>query len=216
MSTPTHCPVVVLISGSGTNLQALIDASEHANYKIASVISNNPDAYGLQRAARDNIPTLVVDHRQYADRKEFDLALKQVIDEINPRLIVLAGFMRILGTEFVRHFAGRIINIHPSLLPKYTGTRTHERVLAAGDKEHGASVHFVTDELDGGPIIARDRIQVHSDDTADTLQTRVLEKEHLLYPKVVSWFAAERLVMRDGQAWLDGEPLPAAGVEVHP
>ena len=214
--TETRCHIVVLISGAGTNLQALIDASVHANFKIVSVISNNPDAYGLQRAARDNIPTLVIDHREYENRKEFDLALQEMIDEINPELIALAGFMRILGDEFVRHFYGRIINIHPSLLPKFTGTRTHERALAAGETEHGASVHFVTEDLDGGPVIARDKVKIHKDDTADTLQTRVLEKEHLLFPKVVSWYAAGRLQMKDGKAWLDGEALPPEGVEVHP
>ncbi|MEX2469372.1 MAG: phosphoribosylglycinamide formyltransferase [Pseudohongiellaceae bacterium] len=214
--TETHCHIVALISGTGTNLQALIDASMHANFKITSVISNNPDAYGLQRAARDDIPTLVVDNRNFKKRKEFDLALQEVIDEINPDLIVLAGFMRILGDEFVQHFAGRIINIHPSLLPKFPGTQTHERALAAGETEHGASVHFVTEDLDGGPVIARDRIKVRKSDTADTLQTRVLEKEHLLYPKVVSWFAAGRLEMKAGKAWLDGESLPPEGVEVHP
>lgn len=214
--TETHCHIVALISGTGTNLQALIDASMHANFKIASVISNNPDAYGLQRAARDGIPTRVVDNRNFKKRKEFDLALQKVIDEINPDLIVLAGFMRILGDEFVQHFAGRIINIHPSLLPKFPGTQTHERALAAGETEHGASVHFVTEALDGGPVIARDKIKVCKSDTADTLQTRVLEKEHLLYPKVLSWFAAGRLEMKAGKAWLDGEPLPPGGVEVHP
>ncbi|MEQ8407176.1 MAG: phosphoribosylglycinamide formyltransferase [Gammaproteobacteria bacterium] len=207
-----QCNVVILISGSGSNLQALIDQSKTAEYTIASVISNNADAYGLQRATRAGIPTLVIDHRDFADRKEFDLALQEAIDAINPNLLVLAGFMRILGADFVSHFSGRILNIHPSLLPKFQGTRTHERALEAGEKEHGASVHFVTEDLDGGPVIAQERIKVRADDTADSLQRRVLQKEHLLYPKVVKWFAGGRLAMRDGQAWLDNNPLPATGV----
>lgn len=207
-----QCNVVILISGSGSNLQALIDQSKTAEYTIASVISNNADAYGLQRATRAGIPTLVIDHRDFADRKEFDLALQEAIDAINPNLLVLAGFMRILGADFVSHFSGRILNIHPSLLPKFQGTRTHERALEAGEQEHGASVHFVTEDLDGGPVIAQERIKVRADDTADSLQRRVLQKEHLLYPKVVKWFAGGRLAMRDGQAWLDNNPLPATGV----
>ena len=207
-----QCNVVILISGSGSNLQALIDQSKTAEYTIASVISNNADAYGLQRATRAGIPTLVIDHRDFADRKEFDLALQEAIDAINPNLLVLAGFMRILGADFVSHFSDRILNIHPSLLPKFQGTRTHERALEAGEKEHGASVHFVTEDLDGGPVIAQERIKVRADDTADSLQRRVLQKEHLLYPKVVKWFAGGRLAMRDGQAWLDNNPLPATGV----
>lgn len=207
-----QCNVVILISGSGSNLQALIDQSKTGEYTIASVISNNADAYGLQRATRAGIPTLVIDHRDFADRKEFDLALQEAIDAINPNLLVLAGFMRILGADFVSHFSGRILNIHPSLLPKFQGTRTHERALEAGEQEHGASVHFVTEDLDGGPVIAQERIKVRADDTADSLQRRVLQKEHLLYPKVVKWFAGGRLAMRDGQAWLDNNPLPATGV----
>ena len=206
-----QCNVVILISGSGSNLQALIDQSSADDYSIASVISNNADAYGLQRATRASIPTLVIDHREFSDRKEFDLALQQAIDAINPDLLVLAGFMRILGADFVNHFSGRILNIHPSLLPKFQGTRTHERALEAGEKEHGASVHFVTEDLDGGPVIAQERIKVLKDDTADSLQRRVLRKEHSLYPKVVKWYANGRLAMRDGQAWLDNSPLPATG-----
>ena len=208
----TQCNVVVLISGSGSNLQALIDQSSACNYTIASVISNNADAYGLQRATRADIPTLVIDHREFADRKEFDLALQQAIDTINPDLLVLAGFMRILGADFVNHFSGRILNIHPSLLPKFQGTRTHERALEAGEKEHGASVHFVTEDLDGGPVISQERIKISKNDTADSLQRRVLQKEHRLYPRAVKWFADGRLAMRDGQAWFDNKPLPVTGV----
>lgn len=212
----SYCHIVVVISGSGSNLQALIDASVASNFKISRVISNNPDAFGLERAARDNIPTCVVNHRDFQTREEFDLALQKTIDESQPNLVVLAGFMRILGEKFVRSYAGRIINIHPSLLPKYPGINTHQRALDAKDKEHGVSIHFVTEELDGGPVIAQDRVPVLKEDTAGSLAGRVLEKEHLLYPKVVSWFAAGRLELKDNQAWLDGEPLPPGGVQVHP
>lgn len=214
--TTTHCPIVVLISGNGSNLQSLIDASVHSNFKIAGVISNRPDAPGLERARRDDIPTRIVDHTEYAQRKEFDLALLEAIEEFNPKLVVLAGFMRILGPEFVSHFSGRLINIHPSLLPKYPGTNTHQRAIDAGDREHGLSVHFVTDETDGGPVIAQERVPVHGDDNAITLAARVLEKEHLVYPKVVNWFAADRLHMIGNHAVLDGEVLPPHGVEVKP
>ena len=214
--TTTHCPIVVLISGNGSNLQALIDASVHSNFKIAGVISNRPDAIGLERAQRDNIPTRVVDHSQFGSRKEFDLALLKSIEEFSPSLVVLAGFMRILGADFVNHFADRLINIHPSLLPKYPGIGTHQRAIDAGDKEHGVSVHFVTEETDGGPVIAQERVAIRSDDTAATLAARVLEKEHIIYPKVVSWFAAGRLRMAGNHALLDDEVLPPEGVQVGP
>jgi len=212
----SYCHIVVVISGSGSNLQALIDASVASNFKISRVVSNNPDAFGLERAARKNIPTSVVNHRDYASREEFDLALQKAIDESQPDLVVLAGFMRILGSQFVKAYAGRILNIHPSLLPKYPGINTHQRALDAKDKEHGVSIHFVTEELDGGPVIAQDRVSVLKEDTAETLAEKVLEKEHLLYPKVVSWFAAGRLGLAGNQAYLDGEALPHVGIQVHP
>ncbi len=210
----THCRVVVLISGSGSNLQALIDASIASNYKVIGVISNNPEAYGLQRAEREAIPAYVVNHRAFPNREEFDEALRQEIDAIDPDLVVLAGFMRILGSAFVQHFSAGILNIHPSLLPKYPGVNTHQRALDAGDEEHGVSVHFVTEDLDGGPVVAQERVPVLPGDDAETLAARVLEKEHLVYPKVVSWFASGRLRMQEGQALLDGEPLPASGLDI--
>ena len=210
----THCSVVVLISGNGSNLQALIDASVHANFKIAAVISNNPDAYGLERARRDDIPALTVNHRDFENRAQFDQALMDQIDPFHPDLLVLAGFMRILGPRFVQHYQGRILNIHPSLLPRYPGTNTHQRVLDAGDQEHGVSVHFVTEDLDGGPLVAHARVEVRTDDTATSLAQRVHTREHIIYPHVVSWFAAGRLTMRDNKAWLDDEPLPPAGLEL--
>ena len=212
----THCPVLVLISGRGTNLQALIDASVSSNFKIDSVISNNPDAAGLQRAEREGIPTLVLNHREFSSRQEFDMALLEAIDKMNPRLIVLAGFMRIPSGEFVRHFSGRIINVHPSLLPKYPGVDTHQRAIDAGDQQHGVSVHFVTEEMDGGPIIAQEIVPILADDSAEDLAQRVLTKEHLILPKVVSWFAADRLEMREGRAYLDGDELAPGGVEIKP
>ena len=211
----THCNVVVLISGNGSNLQALIDHSDASNYKIAAVISNKADAFGLQRAERDNIETRVINHQQFPNREEFDLALMECIDHYHPDLVVLAGFMRILGSEFVNHYAGRIINIHPSLLPKHPGINTHQRAIDAGDKVHGVSIHFVTEELDGGPVIAQDQVKVLKEDTAELLAERVLEKEHLLYPKVVSWYAAGRLRLENNRVLLDGDELPPGGVQVH-
>jgi len=212
----SKCPIVVLISGSGSNLQALIDASADADFTISAVLSNRPQAYGLERAARSGITTRVIDHTDYSDRAEFDAALLNAIEDYQPRLVVLAGFMRLLGGEFVRHFAGRIINIHPSLLPKYPGTNTHQRAIDAGDTEHGVSVHFVTEEMDGGPIIAQERVPVLPDDTAEQLAARVLEREHQLYPAVVRWFADGRLQMNDNHALLDDTPLPPQGAEATP
>ena len=212
----SKCPIVVLISGSGSNLQALIDASTDADFTISAVLSNRPQAYGLERAARSGITTRVIDHTDYSDRAEFDTALLNAIEDYQPRLVVLAGFMRLLGGEFVRHFAGRIINIHPSLLPKYPGTNTHQRAIDAGDTEHGVSVHFVTEEMDGGPIIAQERVPVLPEDTAEQLAARVLEREHQLYPAVVRWFAAGRLQMNDNHALLDDTLLPPQGAEATP
>ena len=203
---PIRLPVVVLISGGGTNLQSLIDhmSDKDANYEIVGVISNRPDVKGLTRAERAGIPTRVVDHTAYPDRATFDKALAQAIDGFVPGLVVLAGFMRILTDEFVAHYAGRMVNIHPSLLPAFQGLHTHRRALEAGVSEHGASVHFVTGELDGGPLIAQARVSVASDDDEDSLAARVLQREHQLLPQVVRWFAAGELALRDGSVWLKG------------
>ena len=214
MNHPSYCHIVVLISGSGSNLQALIDASTTANFKISAVISNNQEAYGLQRAEKNNIPVQVIDHRSFETREDFDLILRKTIDEINPNLIVLAGFMRILGSNFVNHFSGRILNIHPSLLPKYPGINTHQRALDGGEQEHGVTVHFVTEALDGGPIIAQMKVPVLEEDTPDILAARVLNREHFIYPKTVAWFGAGRLRMEGTRAILDGEPLPPTGVQI--
>lgn len=203
----THCRVVVLISGNGSNLQALIDDSASSNYEVTHVISNNPEAFGLQRAAQSNIATSVINHRDYNSREEFGQALIASIDAENPQLIVLAGFMRILSADFVQHYSGRVLNIHPSLLPKYTGTNTHQRVLDAKEREHGVSVHFVTEELDGGPVIAQETVSVAKNDTAETLAKKVASREHLLYPRVVRWFAMGKLHMEGHMAVLDGEAI---------
>ena len=209
----THCHIVVLISGNGSNLQALIDANGASKFKVVAVVSNNPEAFGLQRATAADIPTRVVDHGDYSLRQDYDRKLIEVIEDFDPKLIVLAGFMRILSPVFVQHYQGRILNIHPSLLPAYTGVNTHQRVLDAEEKEHGVSVHFVTEELDGGPVIVQEKIDVLATDTAAQLATRVAAKEHIIYPKVVSWFAAGRLHMEADGAYLDHEKLPVSGVK---
>ncbi len=199
MQNPTDAgnkkSIVVLISGNGTNLQALIDAQSQELFhgEIKAVISNKPEAYGLQRAENANIDTVCVDHRDFNSKSSFETKLIDIIDIYQPNLIILAGFMRILSSDFVQHYLGRIINIHPSLLPKYKGLNTHRQVLENGDKEHGSTVHFVTAELDGGPIIAQRRINVEANDTEQRLVEKIQQQEHQLYPQVVGWFCAERL-----------------------
>lgn len=194
--------VVVLISGSGSNLQAIIDAqlAGEIAIEIVAVVSNKDGVKGLERAANHRIPAFVIDHKGFPSREAFDNRLMHIIDAQDPGLVVLAGFMRILTPEFTEHYAGRMINIHPSLLPKYQGLNTHQRALDAGDKEHGVSVHFVTSELDGGPVIEQARVPVLANDTAETLAARVLEQEHLLYPKVIGWFAEGKIKMEAGEA----------------
>lgn len=207
---PTPLPLVVLISGSGSNLQALIDHQRGGALPIdiRAVISNVPGVRGLERARAAGISAAELNHRQFGDRAAFDTALLALIDSFAPKLVVLAGFMRILTPVFVRHYLGKLLNIHPSLLPKYPGLHTHERALAAGDNEHGATVHFVTEELDGGPGILQARVPVLADDTAEQLAARVLEQEHVIYPRVVDWFARGRLSLSPtGRACLDGQAL---------
>lgn len=212
----TQCAIAVLISGNGSNLQALIDASRSSNYKVGLVISNNPDAYGLERAKAAGITSKVINHRDFASREEFDQALIAELDIFNPDLIVLAGFMRILSAQFVQHFSGKVLNIHPSLLPKYPGTNTHQRAIDAGDTVHGVSVHFVTEELDGGPIVAQEKVPVLPTDTAAELAARVSRKEHVVYPRAVTLFASGRLRMQDNNAYLDDALLPPCGLEIKP
>ncbi|NTS76060.1 phosphoribosylglycinamide formyltransferase [Catenovulum sp. SM1970] len=212
MSTPS---IVVLISGSGSNLQAIIDAcnAENIQGEIKAVISNVESAFGLERAAKANIATQVVNHKAFETREAYDEALAQTIDEYQPDLVVLAGFMRILTADFVRHYKGKMLNIHPSLLPKYQGLYTHQRAIDAGDCEHGVSVHFVTEELDGGPVILQAKVQIEADDTAETLAQKVHVQEHIIYPQVVQWFCQGRLQMNEGYAVLDEKQLPENGAK---
>ena len=205
--------VVVLISGRGSNLQSLIDAQERGELggEIRAVISNRGDALGLTRAADHGIETRVVDHTAHdgsrLGRDAYDRLLIEAIDEYQPKLVVLAGFMRILSAHFVAHYSGRLINIHPSLLPDFRGLHTHERALDAGVAHHGASVHFVTEELDGGPVLIQARVPVFEDDDADTLAARVLEQEHRIYPEAVRRINEGRLTLSEGVVLFDGEPL---------
>ena len=201
--------VVVLISGNGSNLQALVDAAEDEKYpaQISAVISSRNDAYGLQRARDAGIAHKVLSHKKYEGRESYDHALMALIDSFDPGLVALAGFMRILSADFVEHYSGRLLNIHPSLLPKYKGLKTHQRVLDDGGIEHGASVHFVTLELDGGPLILQSPVPVHADDTTEALAARVLKQEHIIYPQAVKWFAEGRLKLVDGVAMLDNKAI---------
>jgi phosphoribosylglycinamide formyltransferase-1 len=200
--------IVVLISGQGTNLLAIHAASQRGlPVRIAAVLSDRPAAPGLERARALGLTAEALPPRDYLDRVAHDRALATRIDAFRPDLVVLAGYMRILSTDFVRRYADRLVNIHPSLLPRYPGLHTHRRALEAGDTEHGATVHFVTEELDGGPRIARVVVPVRPADTEAELSARVQAREHTLYPTVLGWFAAGRLACRDGRAWLDDEPL---------
>lgn len=205
--------IVVLISGSGSNLQALIDGCKTGaiNGEIKAVISNKPGAYGLTRAQDAGIEALCLDHTAFASREAFDTELQHMIDDYSPDLLVLAGFMRILTPGFTRRYLGSMINIHPSLLPKYPGLHTHQRALDAGDTKAGVTVHFVTPELDDGPNIVQATVPILENDSADTVAARVLSQEHQIYPLAVQWFATGRLRMDGNQALLDGSPLPPQG-----
>ena len=216
MSVRQKTRVVVLISGSGSNLQALIDgvAAGELPIEIVAVISNRPGVLGLERAAKANISAEVLDHKAYAHRESFDRVLQEKIDSYQPDLIVLAGFMRILTAEFTQHYEGKMLNIHPSLLPKFQGLHTHERAIDAGETHHGVTVHFVTAELDGGPAIIQAAVPVLADDDANTLAKRVQRQEHVIYPLAVKWFAEGDLRMIGGKSVLKGEPLPASGFQI--
>ncbi|MBU2874426.1 phosphoribosylglycinamide formyltransferase [Marinobacter salexigens] len=206
---PALPKILVLASGSGTNFQALLDASRGRDFpgQIVALGCNQPKAFALERAAQANVETFVVNHKEFGSREEFDAALMAHILRYNPDLIVLAGFMRILTTDFVRAFRGKLVNIHPSLLPKYTGLNTHQRALDAGDAVHGVSIHFVTEELDGGPVIAQAEVTVTAEDTCETLAEKVQQKEHLLYPIVVRWFCEGRIQLGDEQVLFDGQAI---------
>ena len=200
---------VILISGRGSNMQALIEARLPGH--CAAVISNRPQAAGLAWAAAQGITTAVVDHSAFASREQFDIALAAEIDRHQPDLVILAGFMRILGDDFVAHYAGRMLNVHPSLLPAFPGLTTHQAALDAGVKLHGATVHFVTPSLDCGPIVIQAAVPVADDDTAGTLAARVLHEEHRIYAAAVRWFLEDRLRIEDGRVRLAGPAaLPAA------
>lgn len=198
---------VVLISGSGSNLQAFIDQVDDGqlNLDIALVISNKPKVFGLERATKAGIETDCLDHREFASRQHFDKALMQRIDQAQADIVILAGFMRILTSDFVNHYRNRLINIHPSLLPKYPGVDTHQRALAAGDTWHGASIHFVVPEVDAGPIILQGRLTLSANDSVESLQQRIHKIEHQLYPLAVRWFTEDRLTIKNGEVLLDGE-----------
>src|SRR5690554_152733 len=206
---PTLPKILVLASGSGTNFQALVDASRERDFpgQVIALGCNQPKAFALERAAQANIETFVVDQKGFGSRDEFDAALIAHILRYNPDVIVLAGFMRILTPSFVQAFRGKLLNIHPSLLPKYTGLNTHQRALDAGDDTHGVSIHFVTEELDGGPVIAQAEVTVAPDDTSETLAEKVQRKEHLLYPIVVRWFCEGRIQLGSDFVLFDGQVM---------
>lgn len=210
---PATCDVVVLLSGTGSNLQAMIDSFKGVDnpVRIRAVISNRADAFGLQRAKDAGIEARVLDHKAFEGREAFDAALIELIDTFQPKLVVLAGFMRILSATFVRHYQGRLLNIHPSLLPLYKGLHTHQRALEAGDSEHGCSVHFVTEELDGGPLVVQAVIPVELNDSPASLAHRVHAQEHEIYPLAIRWFAEGRISLGEQGALLDGQLLPASG-----
>jgi len=209
MRNSKQVSAAILISGSGTNLQAFIDAARDGSLdlRIAVVVSNRPDAYGLVRARDAGIATECVRNEDYPERAAFDEALADTLEKYEPGLLILAGFMRILTAAFVRRFDGKILNIHPALLPNYPGLNTHQRVIDAGEKWHGSTVHFVTEELDAGPRILQGRVPVLADDTESLLSARVQAIEHKIYPQAAALFASGRLQFKNGESWLDGAKL---------
>jgi len=188
---------IVLISGNGSNLQSIIDKSSSIDLTICCVISNKIDAFGLKRAAKVNIPCVALDETLFDSKLSFDQELMKIIDNYQVEVIILAGYMRILSDDFIYKYFGKILNIHPSLLPKFPGLNTHQRAIDAFEKKHGASVHFVTEELDGGPVIAQEFVNIDSTDNAQTLAKKVLNKEHVLYPKIIQWYTQGRLKLLD-------------------
>ena len=199
---------VVLISGNGSNLQSIINHADIIDLQISAVISNNKKAFGLKRAESANINTYFLDPEIFNTSYSFDNELISIINRLGVELIILAGYMRILSPLFVHHFCGKILNIHPSLLPKFPGLDTHQRAINASEKQHGATVHFVTEKLDGGPIICKEVVNIDSNDTKSSLAKKVLEKEHILYPKVIHWYTQNRLKLKnDFTATLDGKNL---------
>jgi len=206
--------LVVLVSGRGSNLEAIVQGCREGSVPamVAAVISNKPDAAALEFARQAGIAVEVVDHRDYPDREHYDRALMTVIDRHRPGLVVLAGFMRVLTAALVRHYEGRLINVHPALLPQFRGLNTHARALAAGVSHHGASVHFVTEDLDAGPVIVQAQVPVLAGDSSAALAARVLEQEHRLSPLAIRWFAEGRLSIDHGRVLLDGARRPEQGL----
>lgn len=206
--------LVILISGRGSNMSALLEASDNGTLAadVVAVISNKPGAVGLDVARTAGIPTEVVNHQDFSSREDFDRKLYSTVSHYNPDYVALAGFMRILTSEFVAPLIGKLINIHPSLLPKYPGLNTHERAIEAGDRDAGATVHFVTEELDGGPAILHARVPILVGDTPDELSNRVLIEEHRLYPQALALLCEERIHLVDGAVLLDGDPIPKGGI----
>ena len=205
MSTPS---IVILISGSGSNLQAIIDAvdEKRIHAQISAVISNRPDALGLEKARSAGINTIVIDHTEFSERQKFDNALAKQVAKLNPELIVLAGFMRILPESFIEQYEGRMLNIHPSLLPEFKGLHTHRRALEAGHDQHGASVHFVSNELDSGPVVIQAKLAVLDEDE-NSLAARVLKQEHIIYPLAIEWFVSGRLSLINNHVHFDNKPV---------
>ena len=212
MSSPAvRAKVVALVSGRGSNLRNIVERARAGDLpvEVRAVVSDKDDAGAITWARAQGIECATLPPRAFPDRERYDAALSALVGGYEPDLVLMAGFMRILGPAFVDRFEGRCLNIHPSLLPKYRGLHTHRQVLEAGDRVHGASVHFVTRELDGGPVVIQARVPVRDDDDEATLAARVLEQEHRIYPEAVDWFAAGRLRFQDGAAWLDGRRLDA-------
>ena len=209
--------VVALISGRGTNLQAIIDQTQNGQLpiKLCAVISDKADAQGLLRAETAGIAAQRVVREDYESRNQFEQALIRSIDSHQPDLVLLAGFMRVLSNAFVEHYTGRLMNIHPSLLPAYPGLNTHARALADDTRQHGATVHFVTDQVDAGPVIIQATVPVKADDSAETLAARVLEQEHRIYPQAIRWFAEQKLQIVDNKVLLDGQQQSQQGLVTH-
>jgi len=216
MATLATKKIVVLLSGNGSNLQNIINKLHNTelnnqHIEIVAVLSNKADAYGLQRAQNAGIKHKAIISKGISSREQYDALLSQEIDQYQPDLIVMAGFMRIVSAQFIDKYTGRMLNIHPSLLPKYQGINTHQRAIDAGDSAHGASVHFVTEELDSGATVLQARVPIFSEDSAEDLAERVLTQEHLIYPLAIQWFLSGRLSMQNNHALLDGLILPANG-----